>query len=107
MEEIIKYFKDFYNIFEYLNNKQIGYYSNNLKEYYVKRSELDRLLEVNKYDNVEGKLLAWRSLNLIESRDKKFTKKVRVGGKIKNFVALNVEAYNFLKRLEVNKKVNI
>ncbi|ELC8464229.1 hypothetical protein ACSW8Q_17110 (plasmid) [Clostridium perfringens] len=105
MEEIIKYFKDFYNIFEYLNKKEIGFLSKDIQEYYVKKKDLEKLLAVNNYDTVDGKLSVWRAIGLINIRENRYTKQVRIKGKIINVVALKVSAYNALKKLEVEKNL--
>ncbi|XZM80707.1 hypothetical protein ACSXAB_16505 (plasmid) [Clostridium perfringens] len=70
-----------------------------MKEYYVKRSDLEKLLKVNEYDSVEGKISALRDIKLIDTRKSKLTKKVIIEGKLKIFIAFNVYSYNFFKEI--------
>ena len=85
--------------------KEIGFLSKDIQEYYVKKKDLEKLLAVNDYDTVEGKLSVWRAIGLINIRENRYTKQVRIKGKIINVVALKVSAYNALKRLEVEKNL--
>ncbi|MCX0369134.1 TcpK family conjugal transfer DNA-binding protein, partial [Clostridium perfringens] len=79
--------------------------SKDIQEYYVKKKDLEKLLAVNNYDTVDGKLSVWRAIGLINIRENRYTKQVRIKGKIINVVALKVSAYNALKKLEVEKKL--
>lgn len=102
MEKILSYIKDFYKIFEYVKTKELGEFNSRKNEIYIKKDELKELLEVNKYDSVDNKLKVWRALNFINCTEGRYTKKIKRDKKVITMVALNVEAYDNLKEVELS-----
>lgn len=99
--KILNYIKDFYKIFEYIKNENLGEINIKNNEIYIKKSEIQKLLEVNKYDTVDNKLKMWRVLNFINCTEGRYTKKIRKDKKIITMVALNIEAYDNLRNVKL------
>lgn len=99
--KILNYIKDFYKIFEYIQNKNLGEINVKNNEIYIKKSEIQKLLEVNKYDTADNKLKVWRVLNFINCTEGRYTKKIKKDKKVITMVALNIEAYDNLRSVEL------
>ena len=101
MEKILNYIKDFYKVFEYVKNKNLGEVNIKNREIYINKSDFIKLLEVNNYDTPNNKLKVWRALNFINCTDGRYTKKIKRNGKVITMIALNIEAYDNLRSVEL------
>lgn len=101
MEKILNYIKDFYKVFEYVKNKNLGEVNIKNREIYINKSDFIKLLEVNNYDTPNNKLKVWRALNFINCTDGRYTKKIKRNEKVITMIALNIEAYDNLRSVEL------
>ncbi|MBO5094453.1 MAG: hypothetical protein J6C33_08870 [Lachnospiraceae bacterium] len=81
------------NYLEKSNAKQIKGYL------IIERSELEKLLDKNKYLTALEKLKHWKAMNWIDADDKQTTKKVCIDGQRKRCVKLCISVYKAMKEL--------
>lgn len=100
IEKLLDYIKDFINIFEFIERKKLGILNLKTQELSIKKDDLIKMLEVNKYATVDEKLNIWRAIGVIKSTSDRYTKKIRVGSKTIRVISLNMEAYKAIKTLK-------
>lgn len=88
--------REFLAICEYL--KKIG--AKTVKGYFVvERTELEILLDKNKYLPSLEKLKCWKALNWIDADENQTTRKVCVDGVRKRCVKLDIGVYEMMREL--------
>ncbi len=66
---------------------------------YVNKTNLIKMLEKNNYETAQNKLKVWRDLHWIETDPNRLTSRIRINGKIKTLVKINVKIYKTLVEL--------
>ena len=99
IEKLLDYIKDFINIFEFIERKKLGILNLKTQELSIKKDDLIKMLEVNKYATADEKLRVWRALNFIKSDEDRFTKIIKENGKAIRVISLNFGVYKDIKSL--------
>jgi hypothetical protein len=67
----------------------------------IKRSDIEILLDKNRYETSQNKLKAWKALNWISAEERRVTKRIYDGKSKKylSFVLVDITVYQALKQL--------
>ena len=95
------YIKEFIAICDYLEKCKVRQKHGC---YIVDRTELENMLDRNKFAPAKEKLQSWKRLNWTKTDEERLTKRFYQNGKYVPFGFINIGVHKELKRLWVEKK---